>query len=69
MAEENRENKSVIEKIYDEMFSIIEEKGKFNSKSIQKLKNLAYYDHFKQEKSIKEVIESEKDDKNENNRT
>ncbi len=61
MSERKIVPKSVLEEIYDDMFDMIEESDIFSLNTIQKLKNLAYQDNFKREKSIKEVLESEDD--------
>ena len=58
MTEESDIQKSLIEQIYDEMFRIIEETKKFNEVEIQNLRELAYEDNFKKEKSIVESIKS-----------
>lgn len=50
---------SILEDIFNEMFNILENKGIFSEKTIQKLKKLAYEGDFTKEKSIIEVIESE----------
>ncbi len=54
MTEESNIQKSLI----DEMFRIIEETKKFNEEEIQNLRELAYEDNFKKEKSIIEAIKS-----------
>ncbi len=58
MTEESNNQKSLIEQIYDEMFRIIEETKKFNEVEIQNLREIAYEDNFKNEKSITEAIKS-----------
>lgn len=58
MTEESNIQKSLIERIYDEMFRIIEETKKFNEVEIQNLREIAYEDNFKKEKSIVEAIKS-----------
>jgi len=58
MTEESNNQKSLIERIYDEMFRIIEETKKFNEVEIQNLRKIAYEDNFKNEKSIVEAIKS-----------
>jgi len=58
MTEESNNQKSLIERIYDEMFRIIEETKKFNEVEIQNLREIAYEDNFKKEKSIVEAIKS-----------
>ena len=64
MTKESNSQKSLIEQIYDEMFKIIEEAKKFNKVEIQNLRERAYENNFKKEKSIVEAIESgEKEEK------
>jgi len=58
MTEESNVQKSLIERIYDEMFRIIEETKKFNEVEIQNLREKAYKDNFKKEKAIIEAIKS-----------
>jgi len=58
MTEESNIQKSLIEQIWDEMFRIIEETKKFNEVEIQNLREIAYEDNFKKEKSIVEAIKS-----------
>ena len=58
MTEESKVQKSLIERIYDEMFRIIEETQKFNEVEIQNLREIAYEDNFKKEMSIIEAIKS-----------
>ena len=58
MTEESKIQKSLIERIYDEMFRIIEETQKFNEVEIQNLREIAYEDNFKKEMSIIEAIKS-----------
>jgi hypothetical protein len=58
MTEESDIQKPLIERIYDEMFRIIEETKKFNEEEIQNLRNVAYEENFKKEKSIVEAIKS-----------
>ncbi len=58
MTEESKIQKSLIERIYDEMFRIIEETQKFNEVEIQNLRKIAYEDNFKKEMSIIEAIKS-----------
>lgn len=58
MSKDNESLKSLIERIYDEMFRIIEETKKFNEVEIQNLREIAYEDNFKNEKSIAEAIKS-----------
>ena len=58
MTEESSVQKSLIERIYDEMFRIIEETKKFNEVEIQNLRKIAYKDNFKKEKAIIEAIKS-----------
>ena len=58
MTKESNNQKSLIERIYDEMFRIIEETKKFNEVEIQNLRKIAYEDNFKNEKSIVEAINS-----------
>ena len=58
MTKDNESPKSLIERIYDEMFRIIEETKKFNEVEIQNLRKIAYEDNFKNEKSITEAIKS-----------
>lgn len=58
MTEESKVQKSLIERIYDEMFRIIEETKKFNEVEIQNLIEIAYEDNFEKEKSIAEAIKS-----------
>lgn len=59
MIERTVTSSSILEVIFDEMFNILEKKGIFSKKTIQKLKILAYEGDFTKEKSIIEVIESE----------
>ena len=64
MTKESNIQKSLIERIYDDMFRIIEEAKKFNEVEIQNLREIAYENNFKKEKSIVEAIESgEKEEK------
>ena len=58
MTEESKVQKSLIERIYDEMFRIIEETQKFNEVEIQNLRKIAYEVNFKKEISIIEAIKS-----------
>ena len=58
MTEESKVQKSLIERIYDEMFRIIEETQKFNEVEIQNLREIAYEDNFKKKMSIIEAIKS-----------
>ena len=58
MTKESNFQKPLIERIYDEMFRIIEDTKKFNEVEIQNLREIAYEDNFKEEKSIVEVIKS-----------
>jgi len=58
MTEESNVQKSLIERIYDEMFRNIEETKKFNEVEIQNLREIAYEENFKKEKSIIEAIKS-----------
>ena len=55
-------NRSILETIFDEMFSIIEKKDVFNKESIETLKTLAYNERYKTERSITEVIENLEED-------
>lgn len=59
MTEKIITSSSILEDIFYEMFNILEERGIFSEKTIQKLKKLAYEGDFTKEKSIIEVIESE----------
>ncbi|KKN11342.1 hypothetical protein LCGC14_1027450 [marine sediment metagenome] len=64
MTKESNSQKSLIERIYDDMFRIIEEAKKFNEVEIQNLREIAYENNFKKEKSIVEAIKSgEKEEK------
>ncbi len=64
MTKESNIQKSLIERIYDDMFRIIEEAKKFNEVEIQNLREIAYENNFKKEKSIVEAIKSgEKEEK------
>lgn len=58
MTEESKVQKSLIERIYDEMFRIIEETQKFNEVEIQNFREIAFEDNFKKEISIIEAIKS-----------
>jgi len=58
MSKDNESPKSLIERIYDEMFRIIEETKKFNEVEIQNLREIAYKDNLNKEKSIVEAIKS-----------
>ena len=58
MTEESKIQKSLIERIYDEMFRIIEETQKFNEVEIQNFREIAFEDNFKKEISIIEAIKS-----------
>lgn len=58
MTEESKVQKSLIERIYDEMFRIIEETQKFNEVEIKNFREIAYEDNFKKEMSIIEAIKS-----------
>ena len=58
MSKDNESPKSLIKRIYDEMFRIIDETKKFNEVEIQNLREIAYEDNFKKEKSIIEAIKS-----------
>ena len=58
MSKDNESPKSLIERIYDKMFRIIEETKKFNEVEIQNLREIAYKENFKKEKSIIEAIKS-----------
>ena len=58
MTKESNIQKSLIERIYDEMFRIIEGTKKFNEVEIQNLRKIAYENNFKNEKAIVEAIKS-----------
>ena len=58
MTKESNVQKSLIERIYDEMFRIIEDFKKFNEVEIQNLREIAYKDNLNKEKSIVEAIKS-----------
>lgn len=58
MTEESHIQKPLIEQIYDEMFKIIEKNKKFNEVEIQNLREIAYTELFKNEKSIVNAIKS-----------
>jgi len=61
MTEKKEVQKSLIEQIYDNMFKILEEKGKFNEEEIQILREIAYNDNFKKENSIIQAIKSKEE--------
>jgi len=64
MTKESNIQKSLIERIYDDMFRLIEEAKKFNEVEVQNLREIAYENNFKKEKSIVEAIKSgEKEEK------
>ena len=64
MTKESNSQKSLIERIYDDMFRLIEEAKKFNEVEVQNLREIAYENNFKKEKSIVEAIKSgEKEEK------
>ena len=69
MTEKKAAPRPILEKIYDEMFNEIERKKIFSKTAIQKLKELAFQDNFKKERSIIEVIELEKREEDEIKRT
>jgi len=56
MSKDNESPKSIIDRIYDEMFSLLNVDSNFDENSIQKLKDLAIKRDLQKEKMVYETL-------------
>lgn len=56
MSKDNESPKSIIDRIYDEMFSLLNVDDNFDENSIQKLKDLASKGYLQKEKMVYETL-------------
>ena len=56
MSKDNESPKSIIDRIYDEMFSLLNVDSNFDENSIQKLKDLASKGDLQKEKMVYETL-------------
>ena len=68
MSKDNESLKSIIDRIYDELFSLLKVDDNFDEKSIQKLKDLATTGSLQKEKMVYETLREMGEIQNENNR-
>ena len=67
MTEERNTNISLVEQIFDEMFTIIEKRGEFDEVTIQKLKELGARKELQKEKKVSKVLIPDRGDESETN--
>ncbi len=67
MTEERNTNISLVEQIFDEMFTIIEKREEFDEVTIQKLKELGAREELQKEKKVSKVLIPDRGDESETN--
>ena len=67
MTEERNTNISLVEQIFDEMFTIIEKREEFDEVTIQKLKELGARKELQKEKKVSKVLIPDRGDESETN--
>lgn len=67
MAEKRTTNISLVEQIFDEMFTSIEKREEFDEVTIQKLKELGARKELQKEKKVSKVLIPDRGDESETN--
>ena len=67
MTEERNTNISLVEQIFDEMFTIIEKREEFDEVTIQKLKELGARKELQKDKKVSKVLIPDRGDESETN--
>ena len=67
MTEERNNSISLVEQIFDEMFTIIEKREEFGEVTIQKLKELGARKELQKEKKVSKVLIPDRGDESETN--
>lgn len=67
MTEKRTTNISLVEQIFDEMFTIIEKREEFDEVTIQKLKELGARKELQKEKKVSKVLIPDRGDESETN--
>jgi hypothetical protein len=67
MTEERNTSISLVEQIFDEMFTIIEKREEFDEVTIQKLKELGARKELQKEKKVSKVLIPDRGDESETN--
>ncbi len=67
MAEKRTTNISLVEQIFDEMFTIIEKREEFDEVTIQKLRELGARKELQKEKKVSKVLIQDRGDESETN--